>query len=72
MKRDAWLNGEKKKAFDYDEAELKKYGLDTQTMYDGEGKVLSEKEAVEIMRKRFSHAGKAAKSLFDKLNEKSS
>jgi hypothetical protein len=51
---------------------LKKYGFDIQTMYDGEGNLISEKEAIEIMRKRHGYAKLAAKVLFDKLNEKCS
>jgi hypothetical protein len=72
LKRDQWLNGKKVQAFDYDEAELKRYGLDTQVMYDKNGNPLSEKDAVEVMRKRREHAPKVAKAMFEKLNEKSS
>lgn len=71
MNRDQWTEGKKVKALDYDEAELKKYGLDTQKMYDGNGRQLTEKEAIETMRKRFAYAGSAAKVMFEKLNEKS-
>jgi hypothetical protein len=74
LKRDQWLNGKKVQAFDYDEAELKKYGLDTQKMYDSNGNPLSEREAMDIIRKRHAYSKEVAKAMFEKLklNEKSS
>ena len=48
--------------------DVKKFGLDTQTMYDGVGNPLSLIDAVEVMRKRHTHAREAAKSFLRVLN----